>query len=488
MSEKVIKDWLHTEFFEHVPGNIVIIDRGYHIVKANRNFNKEFGDWSGKHCYEVYRGRKTPCTSCKADLTFSDGMDQVTEERRLNRNGNFSYYVVHFEPIKNKAGDIPYVIEISYDVTETRLLQMEHGIIFDRVPCYVTVIDSDMRIARNNELFRKTFGDSIGKKCYNVYRSCNEPCEDCPAIQTFADSRIHMASKTGLDKAGRTVHYQVTTAPLSREGNKAFHVIEMALDITEIKRLEQEMIEAERLAAVGETVAGLAHGIKNVLMGLEGGMFVFNTGMTDDDKELSRQGWEMLQDSIERITTYVQDFLNFAKGTTPNVERIDPVEVAKEVFDLYKDMADLATIKLITEFQEGIEPANLDHEGIHTCLSNLITNAIDACLMSDNQNCEVRLRVHERDGTIIYEVNDKGCGMNHEVKKKVFTTFFSTKGTTQGTGLGLLVTRKITQQHGGKVIVESKEGEGSVFRLEFPRSRLPELSVMQSDKGEEVNN
>ena len=380
----------------------------------------------------------------------------------------------------NKAGDIPYVIEISYNVTETRLLQLEHGIIFDRVPCYVAVIDSDMRIVRNNELFRKTFGESIGRKCYDVYVNQGQPCEDCPALRTFTDSQIHIASKTGLDKKGETIHYQVTTAPLSREGIKPFHVIEMALDITEIKRLEQEMIEAERLAAVGETVAGLAHGIKNVLMGLEGGMFVLNTGMMDDDKELRTQGWDMLQESVERITRYVKDFLNFAKGRTPNVEKTDPVAVAKDVFHLYKDMADLTMVKLTSEFQEGIEPANFDREGIHTCLANLITNAIDACQMSDNPNCEVRLMVSERDGTILFEVSDKGCGMDCEVKKKVFTTFFSTKDSTQGTGLGLLVTRKITQQHGGKVKVESTEGEGSVFRLEFPRSRLPELSELQS--------
>lgn len=477
--ETELKNWLHAELFEHMPSSIAIIDREYHIVDANKSFSKEFGQWKGKYCYEVYRGRQSPCLSCKADLTFADGMGRVSEERRMKPDGKYSYHVAHFEPITNSAGDTTHVIEMSYDVTERWLLQTEHDIIFDRVPCYVAVIDREMRIVRNNELFRKTFGESTGGKCYNAYMNRNEPCDDCPALQTFGDNQTHMASKIGIDKAGRTVHYQVTTAPLSREGGKPSHVIEMALDVTEMKQLEQEMLAAERLAAVGETVAGLAHGIKNVLMGLEGGMYVYNTGMLDDDKELSRQGWEMLQDSIERITKYVQDFLRFAKGQPLNVERTDPVQVAKEVFNLYKDMAYLDMIKLTSELQEGIELANLDHEGIHTCLANLISNAIDACQMSDNPDCEVRLRVLERDGTIIYEVIDEGCGMDHEVEKKVFTTFFSTKGTTQGTGLGLLVTRRITLQHGGKVTVESTEGKGSVFRLEFPRSRLPELSDPQ---------
>jgi len=488
MPETSLMNWLHNELFDRIPSNIAIINRKYHIVDANKNFNEEFGQWKGKYCYEVFRGRQSPCLSCKADLTFADGKGRVSEERRLNRDGKYSYYVVRFESITTRAGDILYVVEMSSDITETRLLQREHDIIFDRVPCYVAVIDSDMRIVRNNELFRKTFGKSIGRKCYDIYQHRSEPCENCPAMRTFADGQTHVASKTGLGKAGQTVHYHVTTAPLSREGREPSHIIEMALDLTELKKLEKEMLDAERMAAVGETVAGLAHGIKNVLQGLEGGVYVLKTAVEMDDKELVGKGWDMLEENVERITTYVQDFLNFAKGHAPKVERTDPAEVATEVFDLYKDVADRAGIKLIFEPQESIEPANLDQEGIHVCLANLISNAVDACEMSDNANCEVRLRVLEREGALIYEVRDDGCGMNCEVKEKVFTTFFSTKGTTKGTGLGLLVTRRITQQHGGKVTFESTEGGGSVFRLEFPRNRLPELSEPQPDDGESIEN
>jgi PAS domain S-box-containing protein len=486
MPETHLRNWLHTQLFDRVPSKIAIINRKYHIVEANKNFNEEFGQSNGKHCYEVFRGRTSPCLSCKADLTFADGKGRVSEERRLNRDGKYSYYVVHFEPVTNQEGDILYVIEMSYDITETRLLRREHDIIFDRVPCSIAVIDSDMKIVRNNELFRKIFGESIGRKCYDIYQHRREPCEDCPALLTFGDGQTHVASKTGIDKAGQTVNYQVTTAPLSREGREPSHIIEMALDLTELKQLEKEVLDAERMAAVGETVAGLAHGIKNVLQGLEGGVYVAKTAMENEDKELMRKGWNMLEENVERITTYVKDFLNFAKGRAPNVERTDPVQVAREVYELYKDVAKQVGIRLVFEPQEGIALANFDHEGIHTCLANLISNAVDACQISDSPENIVCLRVLETNGIIIYEVTDNGCGMDYEIKKKVFTTFFSTKGSGEGTGLGLLVTRRITQQHGGKVTFESTEGEGSVFRLQFPRSRLPELTERQ-DEDEESN-
>jgi len=115
----------------------------------------------------------------------------------------------------------------------------------------------------------------------------------------------------------------------------------------------------------------------------------------------------------------------------------------------------------------------MDAKAIHTCIANLISNAIDACLVSDNKNPTIEFSLFEKDGNICYEVKDNGFGMDYEVKKKVFTSFFTTKGSGQGTGLGLLTTRKIVHEHGGKVSFESTLGKGSVFRIEFLRNRLP---------------
>ena len=118
---------------------------------------------------------------------------------------------------------------------------------------------------------------------------------------------------------------------------------------------------------------------------------------------------------------------------------------------------------------------------MHTCLSNLISNALDACEMSDKRKRRVTLLTREKDGALIFEVVDNGSGMDYEVKQKVFTTFFSTKGTDRGTGLGLLTTRKIVQEHGGKILVESAKGKGSVFRIELLRDRLPKPNADGSE-------
>ena len=272
---------------------------------------------------------------------------------------------------------------------------------------------------------------------------------------------------------GKPTHYLVRTIPLMREDGEVRYIIEMSADISEMKRLQQEKLTAERLAAVGQTVAGLAHGIKNLIMGLEGGMYVVSSGIRRNNSEKIRQGWDILEENITRISSFAKEFLDFARGRTPHVTVVDPNQIAQEVIELFRDTAAQSGIRLQADLDGKMREAPLDKEGIHTCLANLISNALDACEMSTKEDRRVILTTREQDGNLIYEVADDGCGMEYDVKQKVFTNFFSTKESGKGTGLGLLTTRKIVQEHGGKVSFESTEGEGSVFCLELPRNRLP---------------
>ena len=208
-------------------------------------------------------------------------------------------------------------------------------------------------------------------------------------------------------------------------------------------------------------------------MGLEGGMYVVNSGIKRENNALIERGWGMLQNNIEKISSFVKEFLGFSRGTTLKVDIIDPYNIATDIINLYKDTMAQFGIIFFTNLEGDIDLASMDAHGIHTCIANLISNAIDACILSDNNNPTITFSLYEKNSTICYEVKDNGSGMDYEVKKKIFTSFFTTKGSGQGTGLGLLTTKKIVHEHGGKVFFESKLGKGSLFRLEFPRNRLP---------------
>jgi len=350
--------------------------------------------------------------------------------------------------------------------------------LFDQVPICICVIDRDYKIVEANDTFMETFGAWQDQKCFSAYKNRNDRCEDCAAAKTFCDGMTRHREEVGVAPSeGKPTHYLVQMVPLIRSDGEVRYVIEMATDISEMKRLQQEKLTAERLAAVGQTVAGLAHGIKNVIMGLEGGMYVVGSGIRRNDSEKIRKGWEILEENITRISAFAKEFLEFAKGRTPTIAVVDPNRVARQVMDLYRDAAHQSGIELGCNLAEGIRDAPLDEEGIHTALANLVSNALDACEMSSKKDRHVTLVTRQENGSLVYEVVDDGCGMDYDVKQKVFTNFFSTKGSGKGTGLGLLTTRKIVQEHGGTVSFESTEGVGSVFRLEFQADRLPQPIV-----------
>jgi len=339
------------------------------------------------------------------------------------------------------------------------------------VPCYITIIDRNFKIIRANESFRKNFGEVRGRQCYEVYKQRKTKCPNCPAAKTFKDGTVHHSNQVGIKQKGEKTYYMVTTSPLGRPHEEINQVIEISTDVTELKKLEKEIIEAERLGAVGQTVAGLAHSIKNMLMGLRGGMFIVSQGLKKDEKELIAEGWEMLERNFEKTTSLVKDFLSFSKGRVPEVKMINPNDLVEEIIDLYKNIAAELHIKLNSRLDSSMIPMPLDPEGIHTCLTNLVSNAIDACQLSENENSTVTIGTKYEKGILKFEVRDNGSGMDYDVKQKVFTTFFTTKGG-KGTGLGLLTTRKIVQEHGGKISVASKKGVGTTFKMSFPRNRL----------------
>ncbi|MBI4881340.1 MAG: PAS domain-containing protein [Planctomycetes bacterium] len=354
--------------------------------------------------------------------------------------------------------------------------------LWDQVPVRIAVIDRNLRIVEANRAFGRTFGPWRNRPCYTVYKGRAEKCVRCEASESFEDGVARVREEEGKLPNGEPIHYLVRIHPIERPDGHIPFLVEMSTDITMLKTLEHEKLEAERLAAVGQTVAGLAHGIKNLLMGLDGGMYMARSGIEQGNPERMIQGWGILEENVARISSFVREFLEFARGRTPRVQLVDPNEPARKVMELFKDTARLAGVELTADLDETIALAPLDEEGIHSCLANLVSNALDACDTSDKSENHVTLSTREQGGVIVYEVRDDGQGMDYDVKKKVFSNFFSTKASGKGTGLGLLTTRKIVQEHGGKVSFDSREGEGAVFRIELPRNRLPQPRAEADDE------
>lgn len=242
-----------------------------------------------------------------------------------------------------------------------------------------------------------------------------------------------------------------------------------------VEEKTKELVQAERLAAVGQTVAGLAHAIKNITGGLSGGAFVLEKGIELNNREYLDQGWNMVKANVGRIKQVALDLLHYSKEREPDYQLCDPNKTAREVFDLMVPRARKYGVNLEMDLDESLPDAWYDPEGIHRCLLNLVTNAIDACsdISCSNKPAKVVLRSTKPKGWAVeFQVVDNGCGMDKETRNKIFQSFFSTKGA-RGTGLGLMITKKTLDAQGGIIRLESERGKGSKFIIRLPEKHQP---------------
>jgi PAS domain S-box-containing protein len=270
-------------------------------------------------------------------------------------------------------------------------------------------------------------------------------------------------------KGGELIPVMLSGSILS-EGAKKLGTVSFLRDLREIKRLQSELVHSERLAAIGQTVAGLAHGIKNILHGLKGGSYLVDVGIAKKNDEKLRKGWDMIKRGTERTSTLVMDLLSYSKERQPQYEPCAPNAIAAEVCDLVRERAEQEHTELVCEFDPAIGQVLIDPHTLHTVLLNLLSNAMDACLFDQDTGKRWQVRVRtaaEPDRMIRFEVSDNGIGMSDEVKEKLFTSFYSTKGQ-RGTGLGMLVTHKLVEEHGGRIEVETAFGQGTTVSVWLP--------------------
>jgi PAS domain S-box-containing protein len=464
--------------FDNVPCYVTVIDKGFKIVTANKYFWDTFGKDTGRYCFESYKKGKGICEKCPASQVFKDGKVHHSLQEGYDKKGGKVVYMVTASPYSKEGGKVHYVVEMAVNITKAFILEKKlketrefQEVIIQNATDGIIASSEAGLINLYNPSAKKILQYPANKILKKKQEEEIFPKEFLTALDAGLGPVVLKESKL-KDYKGNDIPVVFSGTKL-KKNSRVIGTVMFFQDLSKIKQLESEILEAERLAAVGQTVAGLSHGIKNILMGLEGGIYVVNSGIRRNDNTLVKQGWTMLQSNIEKVSAFVKEFLSFARGTVPEVEWVDPVAIANEVIELYKDKITQAGVVFIPKIQKNIPRAPMDHQAIHTCICNLISNAIDACQMSDTKPSTIIFILFEKNDSICYEIKDNGCGMDYEVKKKIFTSFFTTKGSGQGTGLGLLTTRKIVQEHGGKILFQSSPGKGSVFRLEFPRGRLP---------------
>ncbi len=250
------------------------------------------------------------------------------------------------------------------------------------------------------------------------------------------------------------------------------HVMEMFSNLAATSianaRLIEENLQATRMAAIGQAVAGLSHYAKNIITGMSGSVDLVDQGLEQGNREFLDKSWPILKRSTKRLSNFVEDMLAYSKPREPVIECCDIRAVLDEVMQTFWALLVRKQVEVSVDTSHVTEPAYIDQRGIFRCLLNLIGNASDAV---PAQGGRIRVMARTTAEGLVVEVSDNGPGIPEALREKVFEPFFSTKGS-QGTGLGLAVTKKIVLEHGGRIKAEQSPDGGALLTIELPRESV----------------
>lgn len=459
----------YRQCFDEMPCYVSVQDKDLRIVASNNRFKEDFGAGVGEHCYSVYKYRDEPCPVCPVAKTFEDGKSHSSEEVVESVYGDPVSVIVYTSPIRDEAGKVVRVLEMSTDITDVKKLQREifesrqlYRLLFDEVPCYISVQDRDLRLVHANRRFKEDFGEPAGT-CYEVYKHRTEPCLECPVARTFEDGQGHHSEEVVTSKSGERYNVAVYTTPIKDESGNIVQVMEVSANITRIRQLQ------EQLASLGLLVGSISHGVKGLLTGLRGGIYMLKSGIQKADQARVEKGWEMVEGNEARIRSMIRDILYYAKERQFAAQPVDAAGLLRQACDGLRARAKSLGVALDLEADPGAGSFYGDGDAMQSALVNLLDNSLDACRV-DKKKAAHSVTAGVKDGGrhVVFEVSDDGIGMDQETREKAFSLFFSSKGM-EGTGLGLFIANKIVSQHHGTITIRSTAGEGSRFTIRLPR-------------------
>ncbi len=479
-------EYIYKQYFDSIPCFLTVQDRNFQILSANKKFLKNFRNYEGLYCYQVYKNIPEKCEICPVERTFRDSEPHQNEELFKTLDGKEVWVLVNTMPIFNENKEITSVIKLSTDITDihnqqnqSRESQKKYRILFEEVPCFISIQDHDLRIVQANRMHRETFGTSYGDKCYEVYKHRTKECLPCIVQQTFQDGKVHTSEEVVTSQSKEQINVLVNTAPIRNTNGEIEKVVEMSTDITNIRQLQ------DKLTSIGLLIGSISHTIKGLLNGLDGGIYLVNSGLERNDTKRIDEGWSIAIRNVDRIRSLVMNILYYAKEREFTLETISAGDFILDVCRIMEEKAKKLNIDFNCDMVSDTMEFEADSQAIRSLLLNLLENSIDAC-RTDTKKCDhqITVKLKYNPEYVTFEVSDNGIGMDRETREKAFSLFFSSKGAG-GTGLGLFIADKIVQSHGGSITIESEQGKWSRFIVNIPRKH-PEIIERNTNKGTEA--
>jgi histidine kinase len=483
--------------FQEVPCQLSVQDREFRIIQANRVFIERFGDRLGEHCYRACKDRDEKCTDCPVDLTFLDGQSHNSEEVVLSKGGSPVYILVSTSPIVNEEGDVIAAIEMATNITEVRLLEQElkrseekYRTLFNSDPNPIFVFHPEtLKILDANERAIKHYGYSKEELLAISFLELAERSEWTRLRKALAAHEGIVVNVKHSRREGELILVTIRFSRLSHMGQEA--IVATTPDITERVKGEELLMQAGKMATLGEMSAGVAHELNQPLS-------VVKTAASFLKKKIDRQEpvspdilrtlVEEMDNQVDRASQIITHLRQFGRKADMRKVNVQLNDCIRGTFTVLGRQLEVHGINVELTLDDSLPPIKGDRNRLEQVFLNLIMNARDAL---DEKEAQVdggpvekvlRIRSYLEGSTAVATVTDTGVGMSEAVRAKIFEPFYTTKPVGKGTGLGLSISFGIVRDYNGTIEVESKQGSGTTFKLSFPvveaeNSEIQEVAV-----------
>ena len=361
-------------------------------------------------------------------------------------------------------------------VTEGRIRRAaeEWRTTIDTITDWVSIQDSNFRIVRLNkayaDIFKKHPRELVGKTCYELVHGTSEPVPHCPHRKTM-QSKLPSIAEYFEPHLG--VYLETATSPVINERGDVVASVHITRDITERKRMEEQLLIADRLASLGELSAGIAHEVNNPLTSVLG----FTQLLLDEDLPDSIRGnVEIVLREAERASGIVKNLLTFSQRHDQVKQTVNINNIIESVLELraYQQKLNNIGVNLsLTDLPDVVA----DYFQLQQVFLNIIINA-EYFMAEANHGGTLSITTEKADDIVRVTFADDGPGISKEAMGRLFDPFFTTKGVGKGTGLGLSICHGIVTGHGGRIYAESTPGQGATFTVELPLHHTGEGTIL----------
>ena len=472
----------YQSLFSQVPCIITVQDKNFRLLRYNQEFREKFRPRPGDFCYHAYKGRSEKCPNCPVELTFKTGKSHCSEETGFDADGTVRHWMVTTAPITNSDGEIVSAMEMCLDITSRKQLEEEleksehkYQAIFRNIPNPVFVLDAaTLRILDCNESVPVVYGfepfEIIGRSFQDLY-----PEEDRDRFKKrLAQTDLHDRS-VHMTKDGRRLFVTVRVSPSEFSGQKVLLVT--TSDMTKRLETEQQLIQASKMATLGEMATGMAHELNQPLS-------VIKTAASFIVRKITRQECldpgilsEMAKEidaHVDRASKIINHLREFGRKPEMKLEPVDAGAILARALDIFSQQLKLREIEVSLHVNPDLPQVLADAGRLEQVFINMLINARDAIeekWAAAEKPAGVKrivLSASENGQFVAVTIADTGCGIPPGVLEKIFQPFFTTKKVGKGTGLGLSISYGIIKDCGGDILACSVPGEGTRFVITLP--------------------